>query len=137
MILTINSRFPPIALARVLPHRLRQFVNRMVTGTRDEDTFPAFYYLNTAKMLRDAGKQAGFVSLEVAHVSDHPLYFMFSSTVYRAAVLIERIVARRHALRGLRHFLFAVMQKPVEVALRSATPQPASSAGLRTSVPTS
>ncbi len=108
---TVNQRFPPILLARLLPHRLRQRLNRIATGTAEEDTFPAMYRANTAGTLRRAGKRAGLRVRDLRFVSAHPQYFMFSPAAYRAAIVAERLIDRSHWLRHIRHFIHVVFEK--------------------------
>jgi SAM-dependent methyltransferase len=109
---TVNLRFPPIFLAQALPHRFRQGLNHMLSGTPPDDIFPAYYRANTATSLRRTAERAGFETISLAHVSHHPRYLMFSYPVYRAGVAIEQIVRRHEALKGVRHFIQAVFRRP-------------------------
>lgn len=115
---TVNKWFPPIILGRVLPHRPRQFLNRIASGTPTEDTFPGYFRANSASSLTCAGHAAGLRLVQMQHVSHHPRYFMFSVTVYRLAVCLEQIVRRHDFLGGLRQFLIAEFQKPHESRFR-------------------
>lgn len=108
IVLTVNLTHPPILIARSLPHRVRQWLNRLSTGTRDEDTFPTFYRANTESTLVEAARQAGFRPVSVRYLSGHPQYFMFSVLAYRFGMMIEGFVRRSERLRRLRHFLHGV-----------------------------
>lgn len=112
VIRTVNLKFPPIFLAQALPHAIRQRLNHLLSGTPPDDVFPAYYRANTAKSLRNAAQQAGFETCRLAHVSHHPRYLMFSYPVYRAGVMVEQIVRRHEALKGVRHFILAVFRRP-------------------------
>ncbi len=105
LIATVNQWFPPIVLGRVMPHWLRQKLNKIATGTAEEDTFPVYYRANSARSLVRAAQAAGFETVRMEYVSTHPQYLMFSVLVYRAGIVIERLVRRYECLRGLRHFL--------------------------------
>lgn len=105
---TVNQWFPPIVLGRLMPHRMRQFVNRMATDTELEDTFPTYYRANTGRSLVAAAEQSGLRPLDFRYLSHHPRYLMFSVTTYRLGILFERLVRRSDRLRGLRHYLHGV-----------------------------
>ncbi len=107
LILTVNQTHPPIVLARALPHRARQFLNRVATGTREQDTFPTYYRANSEARLCRAAHAAGFQMRSFRYLSGHPQYLMFSVWAYRAGMLLEGLVRRSHWLRHLRHFLQA------------------------------
>ncbi|MFQ5428671.1 MAG: class I SAM-dependent methyltransferase [Phycisphaerae bacterium] len=111
IVLTVNRRFPPILLGRLLPHGVRRVLNRWVSGTRTEDTFPAFYRANTAGALTAAARRAGFVPRDVCYLSHHPHYLMFSVVAYRLGILMERLLRTCPALR---HMIHAVYVKPAE-----------------------
>lgn len=112
VVTTVNLGFPPIFAAQTLPHRLRQRLNHVLSGTPPDDVFPAYYRANTARTLRATALRAGFEIVQLEHVSHHPRYLMFSYSVYRVAVLAEGLVRRHGALRGVRQFLQAVFRKP-------------------------
>jgi hypothetical protein len=98
----------------VLPHRLRQVVNRVVSATNEEDTFPAFYRANTPDALLAAASAAGLNTIDMRYVSHHPRYFMFSVLAYRAAVAVERAVRRYESLAPMRHFILCQLERPSE-----------------------
>lgn len=109
---TVNVYFPPIVMSRLLPHRLRQVVNRASTGTRHEDTFPAYYRANSASSLNRMAQQSGLQQATFDYLSHHPRYFMFSVTAYRIAIVFEKIIRRSAALKYIRHYLHAKYVKP-------------------------
>lgn len=111
VVMTVNQRFPPIAAARIMPHGLRQIVNRIASGTSHEDTFPAYYRANTTTTLESAAREAGFTVDELRYMPHHPHYLMFSTVAYRAGVLLERMI---RPIDGLRHMILGVFNKPLE-----------------------
>lgn len=111
IICTVNGRFPPIILGRLLPHKLRQLVNRVTSDTEPEDTFKTYYRANTEHSLLSAAKAACLKPVRFEYLSHHPRYFMFSVTAYRLGIFFERWVRRTHRLRGLRHYLHCVFEK--------------------------
>lgn len=110
IVLTVNQWFPPILMARGLPHRFRQTVNRIVSGTADEDTFRTYYRANSARRLRATAAEAGFRVIELRHVTQHPQYMMFSVLAYRLGIAFERLL-RWEPLAGWRHFIHAIFEK--------------------------
>jgi len=109
---TVNKRFPPIILGRALPHRVRQWLNRIATGTKEEETFPAFYRANSVRALVEQGQKVGFLSQEVRYLSTSPQYLAFSVLAYRIGVRIEQFKRKHECLRHLRHFLLVTFQLP-------------------------
>ena len=109
VVMTVNQWFPPIAAARMMPHSLRQIANRVASGTAHEDTFPAYYRANTLSSLEHAAREAGFTVDELRYMPHHPHYLMFSPIVYRAGILLERII---RPIDGLRHMILGVFNKP-------------------------
>ena len=119
---TVNLRFPPIALGCLLPHRVRRFVNQLATGTEPENTFPVYYRANTERSLIESAFAAGLKPLSIRFLSKHPEYFMFSVSVYRLAVVLERAIRRSETLRGLRHFIHGVFEPCEDVARSRSQP---------------
>jgi hypothetical protein len=97
-----------------LPHRVRQWINGLVSGTADDDTFRAYYRANSPRAFRRLAAAAGMNPVSIEYVSHHPVYCLFSFTVYRIAVRIERIVRRYVILARLRHILLATFEVPVD-----------------------
>jgi hypothetical protein len=108
--MTVNKHFPPILAARLLPHRLRQTLNRC-TGTEENDTFPAYYRANTKSVLERLADRSRLEPVAVRYVSHHPIYLLFSSTLYRLGVCAEQIIRRRETLRGVRHLLLLTLRR--------------------------
>lgn len=112
IIMTPNSAYPPLVLGRLLPHWLRAWFNLVLTGTRHDDTFPAFYRANSVTAVAEAARGAGLRSRTLDYVMDHPHYLMFSVWVYRLGILLERLFLRPRPLACLRHSLVCHLQKP-------------------------
>ena len=108
VVLTVNKWFPPIAVGRILPHRLRTRINRIASGTQRQDTFPAYYRANTMTSLRRAAQHAGFSVEQLRYVSIHPHYFTFSVWLYRVATLLERATRMHPSLARFQNFMLGV-----------------------------
>ncbi len=109
VVMTVNQNFPPIAAARVMPHGMRQLINRIASGTADEDTFPAYYRANTLTSLTSEARAAGFEAVDVRYIQHHPHYLMFSTAAYRLGVLFEKMT---RPVAPLRHMILGVFEKP-------------------------
>jgi hypothetical protein len=105
---------------------MRKTVNRLLTGTLDDDTFPAFYRANTANDLLRTARGVGMSPVWVRYVSHHPTYLLFSTMIYRLGVVFEQVIRRCDALRGIRHMIQAVFEVPalpIDTARRAETPR--------------
>lgn len=109
VVMTVNQNFPPIAASRVMPHSMRQMINRIASGTADEDTFPAYYRANTLSSLESEARAAGFSPIDVRYIPHHPHYLMFSTAAYRLGVLFEKMT---RPVAPLRHMILGVFEKP-------------------------
>ena len=106
VLMTPNKSYPPILIGRLFPHSIRQWANLAITGTQDEDTFPTYYRANSVGALSNVASLTGLGVTDVQYLSDHPRYFMFSTLVYRFAVIIDRHVLERKAFRRFRARIF-------------------------------
>ena len=111
VLLAPNAWFPPICVGRLLPHRIRQSINWIITATDVEDTFPAFYRANTERALVRMGTRAGLIPIKTEYLSNHPEYFMFSTLLYRCMAALERGVLRRPQFRQYRHSILVWFQR--------------------------
>ncbi len=108
--------YPPIFLGRAVPHRVRQWANRIVTSTDSQDTFPAYYRANSRSTLCRLSSATGLEMVRAEYLINHPEYFMFSSLVYRGAVAVERLLLKRETLCFLRHQVLCHLKKPDDAA---------------------
>jgi ubiquinone/menaquinone biosynthesis C-methylase UbiE len=115
LVLTAPSKFhPPILVSRAFSHRIRQWINYVITGTQSQDTFPAYYKADSARVLRKLVSSVGLRMVSIKYLSNHPQYFMFSTLVYRCAVAIERHVFQQEAFQCLRQQIFCHCISPAE-----------------------
>jgi len=118
IISTVNKFFYPVLLGRLLPHTMRQWVNGIVSGTADDDTFPALYRANTPSTLESLASQVELRTVSLRYISCHPVYLIFSTVVYRIGVAFERFTSRHERLGFLRHLIHAVFELPGEPGSR-------------------
>jgi len=111
MITTPNKYHPPILFGRAIPHRIRQWINVLITDTNVEDTFPAYYLANSSHALRCLASSTGLSVVNVRYLSNHPEYFMFSTCFYRCAVSVERNILQRETFAPLRQQILCHLEK--------------------------
>ena len=111
VLLAPNAWFPPICVGRLLPHRIRQSINRIITATDVVDTFPAFYRANTERSLVRMGTRAGLIPIKTEYLSNHPAYFMFSTFLYRCMAALERGVLRGPQFHQFRPCILVSFQR--------------------------
>ena len=121
---TPNKMHPPLLAARLLNHRMRQTLNSWATGTDPDDTFRTFYRLNSLSAFRKLADVFGLKIVSLEYVSNHPEYLMFSRSVYRLGVGLERTLLSTQPFAFLRQLIFADFQKP-EIASVRSTRRPA------------
>jgi SAM-dependent methyltransferase len=110
---TISGSHYVAAIRRLfglLPHRVSQALTKRLYGRAEEDTFPAFYRLNTARRLRRFCGAAGLRLVNVRRYAD-PGYFRFARSLEALAVLTDR------ALDGIcpgwgRLYMTVTIEKP-------------------------
>ncbi len=69
ILLTSNSANPVMAIARLLPHRLRSTLKRVGPGVAERDVIPARYRANTPGRLAALMAGTGFAPVEIACVA--------------------------------------------------------------------
>jgi ubiquinone/menaquinone biosynthesis C-methylase UbiE len=115
VLVTTCKFYPPILLGRALPHCIRRWANPIISGTKKEDTFPAYYKANSARALRRLSTSVGLNVVSIKHLTYHPEYYMFSTLFYRCAVAVERFVLQREIFTHLRHHILCQLRRPVEM----------------------
>jgi ubiquinone/menaquinone biosynthesis C-methylase UbiE len=115
LVITPNKNHPPLFAARLLSHGLRQKINGFVTGTKDEDTFPTFYRLNSVPDVKRLAHEMGLKVVAAEYLSNHPQYLMFSRVCYRVGITLERGLLNKRPLAFLRQYIFAELEKPKSV----------------------
>jgi SAM-dependent methyltransferase len=116
LLITPNKFHPPLFAARLLSHRTRQRLNSLVTGTRDEDTFPTYYGLNSVGDCKLLARELGLNVIKAEYISNHPQYLMFSRLCYRIGVTVERSLLGLTAFAPLRQYIFAELEKVPAIA---------------------
>ncbi len=104
-------------LSRVLTPGWQQRLVKRFLHRLNCETFPVFYRANTPKKLGQLARAAG-LALESCVFVGSPFYLAFSPTLFRMALLFEKLTDH-HALRQFKLYLLAT--------LRQAQPQESAS----------
>jgi SAM-dependent methyltransferase len=98
-------------LARLMPHRSHQLVNRL-RGRREVDTFPTLYRANTPAAIRRLADQTQFEVEEIRLVEGRPEYLRILAPTYLAGLAYERLVNAVPALERFRIVMLGRLRKP-------------------------
>ena len=98
-------------LARLLPHRAHEFVNRL-RGRQAVDTFPTRYRANTPGAIRDLAAQTNFDVEELRLIEGRPEYLRMLTPTYLAGVAYERLVNAVPPLERFRVVMLGRLRKP-------------------------
>jgi SAM-dependent methyltransferase len=100
-------------LARLLPHRAHEFVNRL-RGRQAVDTFPTLYRANTPSAIRRLAAQTEFDVEELRLIEGRPEYLRILTPTYLAGLAYERLVNAIPALEQFRVVMLGRLRKPAE-----------------------
>ena len=99
----------PIFFGRAVPHCIKRRLNRLITSTDSDETFPAYYKANSRRALLKLSYSVGLKVVKMKYIMYHPEYSMFSVPLYRCMVALERFVLQCDALSFLRHQILCHM----------------------------
>lgn len=108
---TPNSHDYVSLIAKCTPFWFHQWILARLGMRDEEDTFPTFFRANTGKQISSYLQSNGFESVDITLFNQYPAYLMFSSMLFRAGVLYERLTSRYEMLAPLRGWILAVARK--------------------------
>jgi SAM-dependent methyltransferase len=114
--LTANMWDYGTLVARLIPNRFHAKVVRFTEGREEEDTFPTEYKTNTRGAVRRLAADAGLGIESFEYLSQYPNYLMFNGALFFVGMCFEKLIARIHALRGLRGWILVTLRKPTSAA---------------------
>lgn len=85
-------------LSSAVPNRWHPRLVHLVTGRREEKTFPTFYRANTVAALRRIAERSGLQVQELQLCRQHPHYLRRSLVLYSVGVMFEQLVQRPIAM---------------------------------------
>jgi SAM-dependent methyltransferase len=110
--LTANMWDYGTLVARCVPNRFHARIVRVAEGRQEEDTFPTEYKTNTRGAVRRLSADAGLDVESFEYLSQYPNYLMFNGALFFIGMCFEKLIARIHALRGLRGWILVTLRKP-------------------------
>ncbi len=99
-------------IARLIPNRFHGKVVNLTEGREEEDVFPVVYKANSWWQIDSACKHTGFRIKSFDYLGQDPQYFGFSPLLYRIATVYEKMLLSTEYLKGIRGWLFVVLEKP-------------------------
>ena len=81
-------------------------------GRQEEDTFPTAYKSNTRRSVERLAAASGLRVAAFDYLSQYPNYLMFNGVLFFLGMCYEKLIARVHALRGLRGWILVTLEKP-------------------------
>ena len=100
-------------IAAMTPHAFHDFVNRR-RGRMSHDTFPTYYRVNTARVIRRYALESGFDVVDIGFHEGRPEYARLLFPAYLCGLIYERTVNATNQLRWLRAIITALLQKPCD-----------------------
>jgi 2-polyprenyl-3-methyl-5-hydroxy-6-metoxy-1,4-benzoquinol methylase len=105
---TPNLLSPPLALASLLPDRMKKRLARWLDTRHEEDIFPTRYRLNTVSRIGGAAVAAGLNLKEIKTVCTAPFTQLLGPVVILELLFVRLL--RLHALAALRPDIIAVLE---------------------------
>jgi SAM-dependent methyltransferase len=105
---TPNVLSPPLALASLLPNRLKKRLARFLDTRHEEDVFPTRYRLNTVSRIAEAAVAAGLSPKEIKTVCTAPFTQLLGPVVILELLFVRLLKLR--ALAWLRPDIIAVLE---------------------------
>lgn len=99
-------------ISKAIPNSLHPWLVRKVEGRNEDDTFPAFYQSNTAGAIGRLAAASGFKVESIRYLGQYPCYLRFNALLFLLGTAYEKVTSRFEALRYLRGWLLAVLDKP-------------------------
>lgn len=97
--------------ASVIPNRLHGPIVRLLTGRPEEDTFPTYFRANTVTQLSRLAHHAGFETVQMIRLREHPHYLQINAGLYLIGIAFEQFVQKH--LIALRPWILGVLRRPL------------------------
>ena len=103
-----KNHYMPL-LANFLPEKIHTWYHKL-KGRPSEDTFPAFYRLNSRKSVKKYAESAGFEIVEINMIEGRPEYLRFNTIFYFLGIAYERFV-NFLGLDGIKIVMYIILRK--------------------------
>lgn len=98
-------------LSMALPNNLHPKLVSAVTGRKMDDTFPAYYKVNTRNAIIRIAGSAGFRVESFEYLGQYPSYLKFNRILFLIGILYEKTVSRFKALNFLSGWILVDLVK--------------------------
>ena len=105
IVITTNVWSPFVAVARLLPFRLKQRVLRLLYGVEEDDVLPTYYRFNSASRMRRAVKGLKLLKLDYVQGATYVRRWLF------LLFFFWHLISKRGPLRPFRDNLLSVFEK--------------------------
>jgi SAM-dependent methyltransferase len=95
----------------LVPNRWHPLLVRLMNGRDEADTFATHYRTNSPGAIRRLARNSGFGIDSIEPLKHYPYCLVFSPTLFRVAVMYDRIIGSREPFRWLRPCLLSVLRK--------------------------
>lgn len=104
-------------ISRIFPNHLHGKLVSYTEGRHEEDVFPVVYESNSWGQIQRLCRETGFEIKKFEYLGQHPVYLGFSPTLYLLGTAYEKLLLSTNLLRGLRGWLFVILQKSADKSL--------------------
>jgi SAM-dependent methyltransferase len=99
-------------ISRMVPNRFHGKIVNITEGRDESDVFPVVYKSNSWWQISRACNETGFRICTFDYLGQDPQYFSFNPALYLCATVYEKVILSTEMLRGVRGWLFVVLEKP-------------------------
>lgn len=95
----------------LVPNKLHPMIVRATEGRAEEDTFPAYYDINTKRRVRKLAAATGFEIERLDYMGQYPAYLYFNRFAFWFGCMYERAITNVTPLNFLRGWLFCTLRR--------------------------
>ena len=108
---TPNARGYITTISKLFPDGIKKMLVKAIEDRNEEDVFPAHYRINTDEDIRDHAFHAGFIIVDISHVSSYPKFIVFPPLALIELLFLKALT--HPMLKQFRTNIVAVMLKPL------------------------
>ncbi len=98
-------------LSMIIPNKYHSKIVNKVEGRPINDTFPAYYKVNTYSAVNRLCKKHGFEIISFEYLGQYPSYLMFNRILFLIGTLYDKAICKYNFLAFLRGWILVVLIK--------------------------
>lgn len=98
-------------ISLILPNKYHPQLVSVVEGRKVNDTFPAYYKVNTRFAVSRIASKAGFNVETFSYLGQYPSYMMFNPFLFMMGIIYEKTVSKIKPLNFLNGWILADLKK--------------------------